>query len=376
MTERSDVFEGDLSAVFGVDASHEEIAAKFERETYRGREYHHLPDERHGIERGTVLIDDVVVPGFPSIPRVLVLDPGVPEYFDGPVAIEEKLNGYNVRIASVDGDLLAFTRSGYVCPYTTDLVRDDPFTDFLADYPDLTVCGELVGPENPYTAHDYAEVEGAELRVFDLRENRTGTPLDVETRYEYCETYDLPATPRFGVHDSETIVDEVAATIEELDDRGREGVMLKSLDGTRQLKYTTSAIHREDLAHAFGQPFDYGREFVFARVIREAFQAAELDETDAETRERARKLGEAILLPAVEAIEAVESGEVVGQEHVIRGDVTAIESLLALFRSVGLHLDVEDDYYDDGERVVRFHKVATASQDKIEHYLDGGTIDQ
>lgn len=369
-------FEGRLPDVLDVDADHEDVAEHFQHNTYRDLEYVHLTDARHGVERGTALVGDAVVRGFPSIPRVLVLDPGIPEHFEGPLAIEEKLNGYNVRIARANGEIFAFTRSGYICPYTTKLAREGPFEAFFEDCPAYTVCGELVGPLNPYTRHDYEEVESAELRVFDLRADGTGEPMAVRERYECCEQYDLPMVPQFGIHGPDEAVDAVRETIADLDERGREGVILKSLDGTRQLKYTTSAIHRNDLEHAFGQPFDYGREFLVSRVLREAFQAAELDDSEAETRERARALGESILLPAVDAIETVQAGGTVGDEHTVHGDAMTIESLLALFRSVGLHLEIREDYYEDGERVVEFCKVADASRDKIRHYLDGGTIDQ
>ncbi|MFT4921578.1 MAG: putative ATP-dependent DNA ligase, partial [Haloarculaceae archaeon] len=136
------------------------------------------------------------------------------------------------------------------------------------------------------------------------------------------------------------------------------------------------AIHRSDLAHAFDKPFEYGREFVFARVVREAFQAVECEESDEQIRERARALGEAILCPTVETIRAVDRGEEVGDEHTIRADPATVESLLNQFRGLGLHLDIREDYYEGDERVVTFLKVADASRDKIDHYLSGGQIDE
>jgi putative ATP-dependent DNA ligase len=366
----------DLADVLDATVGHEDLWEHFERDTYRGREYFYLPDERHGVERGTVVVDDAIVRGYPSMPRVLVLDPGIPDAFDGPVALEEKLNGYNVRIARAGGDVLAFTRSGYVCPFTTDLARDLPLDAFFDDYPGYVVCGELVGPENPYTTHDYAEIERAGLRVFDLRERVSGEPMAVADRRECCDAYDLPQVPAFGVYDPQEAVGAVRETIADLDERGREGVVVKSADGTRAVKYTTSAIHRSDLAHAFDKPFEYGREFVFARVVREAFQAVECEESDEQVRERARALGEAILCPTVETIRAVDRGEEVGDEHTIRADPATVESLLNQFRGLGLHLDIREDYYEGDERVVTFLKVADASRDKIDHYLSGGQIDE
>ncbi|WP_436925924.1 RNA ligase [Halosimplex amylolyticum] len=372
----------DWAAVFGV-ADADDLFEHFQAERYRGREYRYLPDGRHGVERGTVILGDAVVRGFPSIPRVLVLDPGVPEYFDGPVAVEEKLDGYNVRVADVDaGDWaelgpLAFTRSGHVCRYTSETVRERyPLADFFDDHSDLQVCGELVGPENPYTAHDYGEVDSVAFRVFDLRDRETGDPLPVAERRALCEEYGLEQVRSFGTYDPAGAVAAVGDAIDELDERGREGVVLASADGERRLKYTTSAIHRSDLEHAFALPFDYGREFLFSRVIREVFQAVERDEDAEAVRERARALGESILLPAVETVRAVERGDPVGDEHVVRGDPEVLDHLFAQFRDQGLELDVRDDRREGDERVVEFVKLASATRDKTEYYLDGGTIDE
>jgi len=165
-------FEGDLGAVLGSDADHETIAETFQRRTFRGREYFHFPDARHGIDRGVAIVGETVVPGFPSIPRTLVVDPGIAGVFEETIYIEEKLNGYNVRIARADGELFAFTRSGYICPFTTSIVRADPFETFLTEFPDLTICGELIGMNNPYTPQEYRKstASGFEYLTFERTE--------------------------------------------------------------------------------------------------------------------------------------------------------------------------------------------------------------
>jgi putative ATP-dependent DNA ligase len=110
--------------------------------------------------------------------------------------------------------------------------------------------------------------------------------------------------------------------------------------------------------------------------MREAYQAVEFDDSDDETRQRARDLGEAILLPAIESIRDVQAGEPIGDEHTIRGDPATIEAQLNRFREYGLHLEIREDAYEDGERVVTFVKVADTSREKIAHFLAGGRIDE
>lgn len=367
----------------------EEVAEHFQRREARGHEYYALPDARHGLLRGTVCIEGSVVAGFPSIPRVLVLDAGIESFFDGRVAVAEKLDGYNVRVARVpgeDGEVLAFTRSGYVCPFTTERARELlPVGEFFADHPDLMLCAELVGPETPYTDHDYDDVETDDLRVFGVRERASGDPLDVEPRRDLLDEYGVDQPRLFGVYDREAAVAEVREAVAELDEAGREGVVMSSLDGADLVKYTTRSKHHDELAYAFDKPFEHGRDFVFSRVVREAFQSWEFDD-EAERRERARDLGESILLPMVETIEDVAEGETPGEEHTVRGDPETLDRLLDHLEDLGLTLSVTDDDREsegrpeggsrDGQRVVEFLKVAESTRDQTEYYLDGGTRDE
>jgi putative ATP-dependent DNA ligase len=378
----------------------------FERRSVDGRVHHVLPSPSHGVEGGTVIdpTADAVVRGYPSVPRVLVLDPGLTTVFeaDEPVAVEEKLNGANVRIVDLRdtagttagtaeraaaGDAgsdglaaagpVALTRSGHVCPYTTERVRDALDVEpFFTDHPEAMLCAELIGPETPYTTHDYADVDGDAIRVFDVRDRETGTPLPVTERRERCASYDLPQVASFGRVEAGSAVERVREVIETLDAEGREGVVVKSADGAEMVKYTTEAQHHADLAHAFGLPFDYGQDFLFSRVIREVFQTVEFAEDDERRRARAHDLGESILLPAAETVEAVADGEAVGTDHTVRGSPGTVAALLDHLRDQSLTVDVRADDRQDGERVVRFRKRSAASTDRIAHYLDGGTVDE
>lgn len=351
----------------------------FERRETAGLTYHALPDSRHGVERGTALVPagDAVVRGYPSIPRLLVLDPGIGSFFDGEtVAVEEKLDGFNVRIADV-GDPVAFTRGGYICPYTTSRARELLDLDaFFADHPEAMLCAELVGPETPYTTHDYESVDSHALRVFGIRDRESGRPLPVERRRERCRTYDFPQPRLFGRYDPDEAVAGVRDAIADLDAAGREGVVLKSTDGRSMTKYTTATQHHDELAYGFSLPFDCGQDFLFSRTIREGFQAAEFDESDERLRERAHDLGESILFPLVESIRAVENGESVGECHTVRGDPEAIDGLLAHLRDQSLKIDVRADHREDGERVVEFVKLAESTTDRVDYFLSGGTYDE
>ena len=357
----------------------DELFEHFERRYVGGNVHYVLTDARHGLERGTVVVEDEgIVRGYPSIPRILVVETGIPEFFqpDHSVVVEEKLNGFNVRVAA-PGEILAFTRSGYVCPYTTARVREllDP-DPFFADHPRKMLCAELIGPETPYTDHDYEGISSDAIRIFDIRDRESGEPLPVDDRDEFCARYEFPQPRQFGRSDPATAVETVRDAIQDLDDSGREGVVLKAADGTALVKYTTEAQHHADLAHAFSVPFEYGRDFLFSRVIRDAFQAVEFDEKQDRLLERAHDLGESILLPFVETIRRVERGDPVGESHTVRAEPAVVEKLLAHLRDQGLTIEILDDHHEDGKRVVEFVKVAQSTRDRTDHYLSGGTRDE
>lgn len=355
-------------------AAAEAVKEHFQSATYEGHEYHFLPEYRRQLERGTVIIGETAVRGFPKVPRTLVLDGGIEQHFDGPVHIEEKLNGYNTRFARIDGRVYGFLRSGRICPFTTWVGRDRlDLADLFEAEPEAILCGELIGPDNPYTPHDYADVDSIAFRAFDLRDRESGTSWPVQERRAMLDSFGIEQVRHLGEYPATTAAEAVAEAIDELDDAGREGVILKSPTVDNQLKYTTASANQGDLAFAFSLPFDYGRDFVFRRLIREAFQSVEFDDP-AERTQRAHDVGEAILLAMTDAIESVESGEVLGESHAVTAPPTVVEALFDHFESMGLRLEVLADATDGELRRVEFKKVVRSSTDKIDHYLDGSIV--
>lgn len=60
------------------------------------------------------------------------------------------MNGYNIRVSSVDGQIISLTGGGFICPYSTEVAREQISSEIFEDHPDLVLCGEMVGPDNPY----------------------------------------------------------------------------------------------------------------------------------------------------------------------------------------------------------------------------------
>jgi putative ATP-dependent DNA ligase len=151
---------------------------------------------------------------------------------------------------------------------------------------------------------------------------------------------------------------------------------MKSDEGEAMLKYTTESQHHDALAYAFSLPFDRGRDFVFSRVVRDAFQAAEGETNDDRLRERAHDLGESILLPMVETIQRVADGDTIGERRTVRGDPQHVDTLLDHLRNQSLTLEIVADRHENDERIVEFVKLSEATRDRIQYYLEGGIRDE
>lgn len=326
------------------------------------------------IESGTMICfgDKIeIIRGFPKIRRTLMLNPALKNHFADEVAVEEKMNGYNVRIALVNNKITAFTRGGYICPYTTKKAPEImDLTDFFRDNPEIVICGEMVGTENPYVTHYYPEIGSLGFRIFDLREKVSNKPLTIDEKFETLERYGLPSVKLLGVFDVEDAPEKVMGLVKKLGEADREGVVMKD-PGMKitPLKYTSSKAHADELEYAFSYPFEFGRSFFFSRVIREGFQAYELEESGEELEERAQRLGESILYPMLDMIKHVSGGEVASEDLVIHVDSyeDAAEFVRHL-RDLGVVATLLE--FDHGKAVIR--RIHQSTSDRITNYLRGG----
>ena len=277
---------------------------------YRGIAYVSLRRDLAGHYEGTVILVDEktggyrVVEGYPHIKRVLLLERAVPRHFIDEVVVEEKMDGHNVRVVEFNGEILAITRGGLICPYTTHRIRlayEDQIRK-LIDYTgaDTVIAGEVVGLENPYTRYHYPEAPEWDYFVFDIF--KSGEPIPVFERRRLVDDAGMKNVPLHGrvPKDDWRYIAGIAAM---LDDLGREGVVLKDpMYRVEPLKYTTSFINVNDVREGMKYPFDEGHTFIFSRVLRQMFKAIEEEWGEEKLREEAARLGEAILVPAVESI--------------------------------------------------------------------------
>jgi putative ATP-dependent DNA ligase len=326
------------------------------------------------VEAGTMVINGEgieVIRGFPKIRRTLMLQPALEKHFSGDVAVEEKMNGYNVRIAQIDHRIIAFTRGGYICPYTTRKATQILNLDgFFQEHPEIVICGEMVGTLNPYVSHYYPEVGKLGFRIFDLREKLTNKPMPVIDKRELLADYGLEPVRLLGIFNVEEAPKKVISIIRDLGSNNREGVVMKDpMMQSEPLKYTSSQAQASELEYALSYPFDLAQAFLFSRIIREGFQAHEMAESDDKIRERALRMGESILYPMLETIKRVKNGEVAAEDLVIEVENREeAEEFIRHLRDLKVMAALVE--IKDGKAVIR--RIHQSTNDKVNNYLQGG----
>lgn len=326
------------------------------------------------IEDGTVIYfknNVEVIRGFPKTRRTLILSPTLENHFSSQIVVEEKMNGYNVRVASIGDEIVALTRRGYMCPYTTKkAIEILDLEEFFKDNPDLVICGEMVGTDNPYVSHYYKEIGNLGFRVFDLRKKVTNDPLPLKDKYELLKKYNLPSVRVLGTFNVKEAPDGVKKIIKKIGEENREGVVIKDPEmQIGPLKYTSSQAHDDEISYAFTYPFDFGKDFFFSRVIREGFQAFEMNDNEEQLKNRANRLGEAILYSMVNTIKNVASGEIASEDMVI--DVESrneAEEFLRHLHDLGVYALLIE--FKDNKAVIR--RIHQSTTDKIGNFLNGG----
>ncbi len=272
---------------------------------YRGLEYLVFRREIHGVREGTTVLlgeEPLVIHGYPSIHRLALLE-AVPQYMIDEIAVEEKMDGYNVRVVDYMGRVLAITRGGYICPYTTARIErlyGEQVRLMQSEYPDIVLAGEVVGTENPYVPFNYPEAGGFDYFVFDVLKGPRLQPLKL--RDEICEKYGFRRVRVLGFLDRSDI-EGLRRIVDRLEKERREGIVIKDpMHRVRPLKYTTVYINIHDIEEGMKHPFDEGRGYLFSRIVRLIAQGYEYQWNN-ETLDRiALSLGRAILKPAIESL--------------------------------------------------------------------------
>jgi len=328
------------------------------------------------FSEGTVVFGRQFIWGYPKIGRILRLDSGLQTQFGQAFWVEEKIDGYNVRIFRHGDEVLALTRRGYVCPFTTDRLPDLLDLRIFETQPELVLCAEVAGPENPYNEGSPPFIqEDVRLFIFDLmRQNRPGF-LPYREKLQLLETYSLPAVPGFGRYRA----DDLAALddlVRRLDREGREGVVFKEDSAEdRRVKYVTGRINLSDIHVSEGSFQQLPPEYFLHRIFRLALF---LDEHElAPTAALYQELGRSLLAGTLDAIHQYQAQHKVCHTFRCRFRRRAnaemflqtLEHLLGKGQVRESRLEQVGDFYQ-----LEFAKVLPRATGLLGHALGGGIV--
>jgi putative ATP-dependent DNA ligase len=373
-----------------------DIKKAFERkiisfDEYGNKKYLLFKKKLRYVERGTVLFlndNTDIVMGYPKIRRAMMLYPTLKNYFIDKIVVEEKLDGYNVRIAKIENEVVAITRGGRICPFTTKKALKFLNTDILDDYPHLMLCGEMIGLNNPYVPHYYPEVDNILIKnndknniienlgfyIFDIRHRETNKPLSIKEKDEMLEKYELSYVKPIGIFDKEGAHEHIKKIILKLDEEKREGVVLKDPDMLiNPIKYTTHYTQCNDLSVAFRYVYDLGIDFMFSRLVREGYQSYEFNEKEKEMEKRAKNIGKSILYPMVDTIKNISNGELITEDFEIYLDSEEdLNEFLNYLKKLHIAYTIkEKQKLENGIHKVKIGRIYNSTNDKIKSHLDG-----
>jgi putative ATP-dependent DNA ligase len=341
-----------------------------------GQEYVRVTDDFRGMPRGTVLCGQRLVYGYPHIGRILRLETGLGQQLSGPFWVEEKVDGYNVRVARLGEEVVALTRGGFVCPFTTDRLPDLLDLGVLEDHPETVLCAEVAGPEQPYVVgHPPQVVEDIALFTFDLMQlGRRDLLADAEAG-ALMDRYGLPRVARLGRFTASDWP-ALGALVRDLNQSRREGVVLKEENPPRRrVKYVTGASCIDDILATVDNLPQLPAEYFTGRVLRLALFLAEQGE--AALPEARAELGRAFIDGLLDAIFRFRDQHRVARIHRCRfRDRGNAERLLAhLRRAEGPIQVIERSLTLEGRHwVLELEKVYTGMTGLLGHLLGGGVV--
>jgi putative ATP-dependent DNA ligase len=154
--------------------------------------------------------------------------------------------------------------------------------------------------------------------------------------------------------------------------KNREGLVLKSPDMKTVFKYTANQATNHDLSYAFKFMFDYGQSFMFRRIVRQAFQAYEMNMDKKQLEEEAKNLGESILYPMVETVKQIAAGKEVTEDFEI--EVPSVEFgdyFVDHLNHLGVRASIREIVEKKEHVIFKLSRHYPSTNDTIKSYLKG-----
>ena len=327
------------------------------------------------VPRGTIYLNNsCIIPEYPSIKRAYILKKAIEREFGiQKFILEEKVDGTNIRMIydSNKKQILAFSRGGYICPYSTEIAQNNKaLLELYQDFPNLIICGELIG-ENPYNHISTIYGEKPRIMVFDIFKLRKDLQKDLLLplqRQELLERYSIETVKVFGKDFTKDNYTDIVVILNNLEKQGREGVVLKSLDGLEpRIKYITFSACSLAIADHVVKGFEQ-----FAPITRERFFLAACylrEMKNLSKKESIEILGSTI----IERLQEIIDKEEVSESYLVTITETGwVELCKRMSKQITVRVD-EKIELSEGIYRIKFRKIYAKSTGRLKEYLKGRT---
>ncbi len=324
--------------------------------------YSRFREDAGKIPRGTVLIGDRVVWGYQHIPRIFRLSTGIPRNIsNGQFYAEEKIDGFNVRIVLTERGIYALSRGGFLDLFATEKVRTKQVQQFFSGYPRHTLCGEMIG-NTPYTKP--TKKFDVKLFIYDSYDDN-GNLLPCEQKYAVLKKYGLLSVPVLGKCNK---AKEAEAFVPQLIKGKKEGMVLKSADRKKIVKFVVPSADIDDLAQNAAMLFDMPSGFLLQRVFRSAISIADYGLPE---KKYYTELGKAVYAGLIEAVKSEKGIHRASEEFEITVIDNTIWNRIAKHMSKEVKLEVLYMRKQRGVTRIRFRKIYKKTDRMLRDYLGG-----
>lgn len=302
------------------------------------------------VERGSVVVGKRVIWGFPHIKRIFTLENGVRRNIrDSIVYLEEKIDGFNCRIAKIDGRIYGFSRGGFLDAFITEKARGMGLGRFFSRHPDYVICGEMLG-NTPYTEPE--KKFDVKLFVFDI-DRGDGSYLRPDERYDAIRHFKISGVPELGRFHSDDYagMEKVARA---LNRARKEGMVIKSHDRRQAVKYVTPFADIDDIANTSERFLDMSMGFYYQRLLRSSFFIRDFGLGQ---ERHSAALGKAFYKGMIGAINKVESGGQIDREFEILVKDPKIWDQIKSHQSRNIGYEKLWERRENGKRRIRFRKI-------------------
>ncbi len=313
-------------------------------------DYYRFATPFRKVERGTVVSGKRIIWGFPHIKRIFTIETGIQKNIkDSIVYAEEKIDGFNCRLAKIGNNIYGFSRGGFLDSFITEKAREMKLEKFFKKHPDYVLCGEMVG-NTPFTEPE----KDFDVRffVFDI-DRGDGSYLPPDEKYNALKHFKIQGVPMLGKFHSDDYVGmkKVARAL----NRGRkEGMIIKSYDRRHLVKYVTPFADIDDILQTSERFLDMSMGFYYQRILRSSFFIRDFGLGQ---EKYSAALGNAFYKGLIKAIDKAGSGKQIDREFEILVKNSEIWEEISSHQSKNIGFELLWKKKEKGKTRIRFRKI-------------------